>query len=446
MTNARFSQMKNISTQDKNPQKSTKKYSKESKDSSQKSTSGKIYPQHSPSGKSTPKTAVVLLNMGGPTDIAGVEPFLKNIFGDPLLLPIRNSLVRKMVGSIIVSKRLESVKENYRKIGGCSPLIKHTFALTNALNALDSSKIYTYAMRYTPPFCQEVLSDLQARGVEDLVLFSLYPQFSTATAYSSFLDAKRGLKALEYAPRVSVVEHFSDYVPFYEFIVDEIVATLQKNNAQKPSEFVLLLSAHGLPQSLIDKGDCYVEHCENGKRIISQILESRGVRFANILLCYQSKVGPMRWIEPSTSNTITANKDSKIIIYPLAFSIDNSETDYELKIQYKELADSLKISDYLVCECPNDKEGFAKIIIDLANDALKKHATQQISPATARKKSKFLQIKNLSKKNASKTYKESNNKKSNAKSKSHKSKINKQNKQDKKATKSHKIKPTNKGK
>ena len=152
----------------------------------------------------------------------------------------------------------------------------------------------------------------------------------------------------------------------------------------------------------------------------------------------------MRWIEPSTSNTITANKDSKIIIYPLAFSIDNSETDYELKIQYKELATSLKISDYLVCECPNDKEGFAKIIIDLANDALQKHTTQQISPATARKKSKFLQNKNANKnpKNTKKTYKNNKNEPSRAKSKTHKesSKINKQ------GTKPHKIKPTNKGK
>lgn len=332
---------------------------------------------------STPKTAVLLLNMGGPTDISGVEPFLKNIFADPLLLPIKNSLIRKMVGNIIVSKRLESVKENYRKIGGYSPLIKHTFALTSALNALDSSKTYSYAMRYSPPFCKDVLADLKAQGVQDLVLFSLYPQFSTATTYSSLLDAKSCLKSLEYAPRVSVVEHFSEYVPFYELITDEIISTLNGANSK---EFVLLLSAHGLPKSLIEKGDCYVEHCERGKQIICKILQSRGVNFAKIVLCFQSKVGPMRWIEPSTKDTIATYKDNKIIIYPLAFTIDNSETDYELKIQYKELADSFGVHDYRVCECLNDKEGFAKVIIDLANQALQKHTTQQIAPAKSAKK------------------------------------------------------------
>ena len=330
---------------------------------------------------STPKTAVLLLNMGGPTDISGVEPFLKNIFADPLLLPIKNSLIRKMVGNIIVSKRLESVKENYRKIGGYSPLIKHTFALTSALNALDSSKTYSYAMRYSPPFCKDVLANLKAQGVQDLVLFSLYPQFSTATTYSSLLDAKSCLKSLEYTPRVSVVEHFSEYEPFYELIADEIISTLDGADSK---EFVLLLSAHGLPKSLIEKGDCYVEHCERGKQIICKILQSRGVDFAKIVLCFQSKVGPMRWIEPSTKDTISAHKDSKIIIYPLAFTIDNSETDYELKIQYKELADSFGVRDYRVCECLNDKEGFAKVIIDLANQALQKHTTQQIAPAKSK--------------------------------------------------------------
>ena len=342
------------------------------------------------STKSNPKTAVLLLNMGGPTDISGVEPFLKNIFADPLLLPIKNSLIRKMVGNIIVSKRLESVKENYRKIGGYSPLIRHTFALTSALNALDSSKTYSYAMRYSPPFCKDVLADFKAQGVQDLVLFSLYPQFSTATTYSSLLDAKSCLKSLEYAPRVSVVEHFSDYMPFYELIADEIISTL---NGAHSKEFVLLLSAHGLPKSLIEKGDCYVEHCERGKQIIHKILQSRGVDFAKIVLCFQSKVGPMRWIEPSTKDTIIAHKHSKIIIYPLAFTIDNSETDYELKIQYKELADSLKVRDYRVCECLNDKEGFAKVIIDLANQALQKHTTQQIAPAKSKPKSKIKSAK-----------------------------------------------------
>lgn len=338
-----------------------------SADSARKSGMESRAPESNAPESSARKIGVVLLNMGGPTDIHSIEAFLKNIFSDPLTLRIKNNFMRKMVGNMIIAKRLEYVKQNYLKIGGSSPIIKHTFNLTTTLNSLDSSKVYTYAMRYAPPFSIDVLQDLQAQGVNDLVLFSMYPQFSSATIQSSLIDTHNALKSLAYKPRVSVIEHFSTHTPFYELVVDSIERTLGGENAE---DFVLILSAHSLPQSVVDKGDPYVSHCEEGKQIITQILQERGIKFSDIKLAYQSKVGPMRWLSPFTSDTIAKHAHKKILIYPLAFTIDNSETDYELSIEYRELAERLGVEDYRVCPCMNDAHEFAKMIISLVEDKL----------------------------------------------------------------------------
>ena len=328
------------------------------------------------------KAAVILLNMGGPTDISGVEGFLRRIFADPLILRIKNSFVRKMVGSLIINKRLESVKQNYMQIGGCSPLPAHTFALCQQLSKLDSSKIFTYAMRYTPPFARDVLQDLQAKGVQDIVLFSMYPQFSTTTTQSSLLDIYENLKALSYAPRVSVIDEYHAHTPLYELIADTVIHTLEHaksaqdfsspapNSHRNPADFTLLLSAHSLPQKIVDSGDPYARQCEKGVEILTEVLESRGVHFANIELAYQSKVGPMRWLNPFTSDVISHAGGKRLIVYPLAFTIDNSETDYELNIQYRELAAESGVLEYLVCPCLNASEGFARMICALVESKL----------------------------------------------------------------------------
>lgn len=319
------------------------------------------------------KTAVILLNMGGPTDISGVESFLRNIFADPLILRIKSAFVRKMVGSLIINKRLESVKQNYMKLGGCSPLPAHTFALCQQLSALDSSKIFTYAMRYTPPFAKDVLADLQARGVEDIVLFSMYPQFSITTTQSSLLDIYENLKALNYAPRVSVIEEYHAHMPLYELMADEILRTLDSTESvasRSAADFTLLLSAHSLPQKIVDSGDPYAKQCEKGVELLSQVLESRSMRFASIELAYQSKVGPMRWLSPFTSDVIARAGGKRLLVYPLAFTIDNSETDYELNIEYRDLARESGVLEYLVCPCLNASKHFAQMILALVDSKL----------------------------------------------------------------------------
>lgn len=311
------------------------------------------------------KRAVILLNMGGPTNIAGVESFLQSIFSDPLILRIKSRFIRKMVGSIIIAKRLESVKQNYQKIGGCSPLPTYTFALCKQLEKLDSSLVATYVMRYTPPLALDVLRSLRDSGIDDIVLFSMYPQFSTTTTQSSLLDIHTNLRALSYNPRISVIENFHDYVPFYELIADTITTTL---GTRKPQDFTLILSAHSLPQKIVDQGDPYPKQCQKGVEILREIFAQRDIEFANIVLAYQSKVGPMRWLEPFTSDTIANASGQNLIIYPIAFTIDNAETIYELGIEYKDLAERVGVKEYLLCPCMNDSLPFAKMIYALLQE------------------------------------------------------------------------------
>lgn len=323
-------------------------------------------PTQSPANR-THKRAIILLNMGGPTDISGVESFLQNLFSDPLILRIKNRFIRKMVGSFIINKRLESAKHNYRAIGGASPLPAHTFALCKQLEKLDSSAIFTYAMRYTPPFAYDVLRSLCEQKVDEIVLFSMYPQFSTTTTKSSMLDIYHNLKALSYTPRIHIVEDFHAYEPYYELIASTILDTLQERD---PRDFTLLLSAHSLPQKIVDSGDPYPAQCQKGVEILRTIFARRGVEFAKIVLAYQSKVGPMRWIEPFTSDIIAKASGQNLIIYPLAFTIDNAETIYELGIEYKELAKQKGVKDYLLCPCMNDSPEFATMIYTLAKQRL----------------------------------------------------------------------------
>ncbi|WP_104748658.1 ferrochelatase [Helicobacter cetorum] len=315
----------------------------------------------------SPKEAVILLNMGGPNSLYEVEVFLKNMFDDPFILTIKNNFMRKMVGKMIVNARVEKSKKIYEKLGGKSPLTPITFALTKRLNELDSSRFYTYAMRYTPPYASMVLQDLVSKGIESLVLFSMYPQYSSTTTLSSFNDAFKALKSLEsFRPKVRVVERFYTSTRLNKIILNTILSTLKN---QKSQDFVLIFSVHGLPKSIIDAGDTYQKECEHHLNLLKDLIQQKNIKFKEVLLSYQSKLGPMKWLEPSTESLIEKHRKSNIIIYPLAFTIDNSETLYELEIQYRLMAKRLAIKEYLVCPCLNDSTEFAKLIVDLVQDS-----------------------------------------------------------------------------
>ncbi|RDU72749.1 ferrochelatase [Helicobacter aurati] len=308
------------------------------------------------------KNAVILLNMGGPNSLQEVSSFLKNMFADPCILNVQNTLFRSLLGNIIVNSRIEKSKKIYEALGGGSPIAKITFSLTQKLQARNPSTLYTYAMRYSPPFCYDVLREIQDKGISDIILFSMYPQYSTTTTLSSFNDALNSLRKLAFQPCITIVERYHNH----KLYIDAIANTLQTNLSNaNPQDFVLILSAHSIPISRIKKGDPYQYECEQSKDSLKQALEKRGIRFQNIALSYQSKVGPVKWLEPNTQDIIQQHAPKNIIVYPLSFSIDNSETLYELCMQYRELASSVGIKDYRVCQCLNDSEDFTQLILAL---------------------------------------------------------------------------------
>ncbi|BCZ17603.1 Ferrochelatase HemH [Helicobacter sp. NHP19-003] len=316
---------------------------------------------------SEPKEAVVLLNMGGPNNLYEVEVFLTNMFNDPYILAIKSPFWRKLLASFIVKMRKEKSKAIYQKIGHKSPINALSARLTHRLNALDPTRHYTYAMRYTPPFAPMVFAELKVQGFESCLLFSMYPQYSTTTTLSSLEDALKALRALNFSPKLSCIDRFYTHESYNQAIVESIANTIKGHN---PREFVLIFSVHGLPESVVQQGDPYQAECLHHVSLLKQQLLP--MHFKKITLSYQSKVGPMKWLEPSTQEALETHRKDKIIIYPLAFSIDNSETVYELQIQYRLEAMRLAVPQFLVCPCLNDDLGFIRAIVDLVHNAPRK--------------------------------------------------------------------------
>lgn len=300
--------------------------------------------------------------MGGPSTPFEIETFLRNMFYDEHILRIKNNFLRKMVGSFIVNRRLSQAQENYQTIGGKSPIVPLTFALTEKLNSLDPSTHYTYVMRYAPPYASMVVQHLKQRDITEVTLLSMYPQYSTATTLSSITDFKQACEKIDFNPTIKMIDRFFDHPSFLKCITNTIQETLQGEN---PRNYILILSAHSLPQSIIDAGDPYQKECEKSTELLKDMLAKHNLHFKDILLTYQSKLGPTKWISPYTKETIRELSDHKVIVYPIAFTIDNSETHFELDIELREIADQVGIQSFLVCPCLNDRDDFAGFILDL---------------------------------------------------------------------------------
>ena len=307
------------------------------------------------------KRALLLLNMGGPNRVEEVEMFLRNMFSDKNILTM-DRYTRALVREIIIFNRIDEVKDNFIKnLGGKSPLP----ALTNKLIEKLKTKLdmpIAPAMRYVPPFATESLEKFKKDGVEELMLFPMYPQYSTTTTLSSVEDIEERCKALEYNPKIRVIDPYYDNYDYISMSVKKIMEALGDKDSQ---DYDLLLSAHGLPMSIIKAGDPYQNQVEANASAIKIYLHERGIKFNNIKLVYQSKVGSSAWLEPNLVDVLRNPYHRKVLIYPLAFTIDNSETVYELDIEHREIADKIKYDDYRVANCFNDDDEFVELIVEL---------------------------------------------------------------------------------
>lgn len=305
------------------------------------------------------KQALLLLNMGGPNNVEEVELFLRNMFADKNILTM-NAYTRKLVSAIIINKRLEEVKENYALLGGKSPLLELTNELILKLEQRLDMPIYP-VMRYVPPFADITLEKCQADGIKELILFPMYPQYSTTTTLSSVEDIEERCAVLGYSPKIIVIDSYYDDYDYIAASCEKIMEAMEDKDAQ---EYDLLLSAHGLPVSIIQAGDPYRNQVERNASAIKVYLHERGIKFHSIKLVYQSKVGNDDWLEPNLLDVLRNPTHRKVLIFPIAFTIDNSETVFELEIDHREIAEKIKYDDYIVSSCMNSSDKFVNVIVD----------------------------------------------------------------------------------
>lgn len=303
--------------------------------------------------------ALVLLNMGGPNNLDEVKLFLSNMFNDKNIITVKSDLLRRFIALMITTSRTKKAQANYAKLGGKSPLVGYTEKLVDKLQKAMPDYYVTFAMRYTPPFCESVIRELQAKGIDEVVLLPLYPHYSTTTTKSSVEDFEDVAKALGYTGSIQIIERFYENEAYNRLLVKKIKEALGVND---PSGMELIFSAHSLPQKIIAQGDPYQKEITLHVGLIEKLLKEEHLHFKAIHLAYQSKLGPVKWLEPSLEDKLKSLTNKNALIVPISFTIDNSETEFELSMEYAEVAHHLGFERYLVAKCPNDDEAFVECI------------------------------------------------------------------------------------
>jgi ferrochelatase len=310
------------------------------------------------------KKAIVFLNMGAPRDLSEVTLFLKNMFADPNIITTKKKILRKIIGTSIVLSRGKEATENYKKLGGFSPLVTETKRLLSAVEKEFPDHLIVNIMRYTEPFAQRELRWLKAKGVEDIILFPLYPHYSTTTVKSSLEDFYESCEAISYAPKIKEIKPFYTN-PHYNRAVLETIKEricLQRDDL---SQMDIIFSAHSLPKKIVCDGDCYKEQVERHVKMLTRLLKQEGLRFRGYHLAYQSKLGPVAWLEPALGDKLKELESKRVLIVPLSFVLDNSETEFELDIEYRMEAKEMLFEEYRVAKCPNSSPQLIQAIKEI---------------------------------------------------------------------------------
>ncbi|MEH6404826.1 MAG: ferrochelatase [Sneathiella sp.] len=331
------------------------------------------------------RKAVVLFNLGGPDTLAAVEPFLFNLFYDPAIIGLPKPL-RYLVAKLISKRRAPIAKEIYKLLGGGSPILVQTQDQATALEAYlsdnkDEYKVFI-AMRHWHPRADETVKNVANFDPDEVILLPLYPQYSTTTTGSSIKEwEKLAILAKLNCPTTSVC-CYPQNSGFVGACVDLIQQKLSEIEGERPR---LLFSAHGLPKKIIEAGDPYQWQVEKS---VAAIVEQLAISDLDYGICYQSRVGPVEWIKPATEDEINAaglNKKSVMII-PVAFVSEHSETLVELDIEYAELAETAGVPDYYriptVTTHPKFIEGLGEMVKSLAIGTIQSEKGPVICPMT----------------------------------------------------------------
>ena len=317
------------------------------------------------------KIAVVLFNLGGPGSPEAVQPFLFNLFNDKAILGLPQPF-RFLLAKLISSRRAPVAQEIYQQLGGKSPLLENTKsqakALEKALSGTFKAKCFI-AMRYWHPFSRETVAEVKAFAPDEIVLLPLYPQFSTTTTASSLEDWQKAARKSGLDKITSAVCCFPREKSFIRAHVDAIKPVLQKLTAKGPTR--VLFTAHGLPEKIVAAGDPYAWQVEETVTGVVKGLKPAGGDWDHVV-CYQSRVGPLKWLEPSTEHEIIrAGKDGRsLVVVPIAFVSEHSETLVELDIEYAALAKAHKIKQYERVPALGVQNYFIQALVNVVADAL----------------------------------------------------------------------------
>jgi ferrochelatase len=310
----------------------------------------------------TNKTAVLLLQMGGPDSLEAVEPFLLNLFSDRDIIRLGPAFLQPVLARWIARRRAPKVEAQYEKIGGGSPIRELTSAQAHALEEQLGEGFRCFpAMRYWRPSTIEALAAVKKEGISRLLALPLYPHYSRATTGSSFNELRRVLALSGAEFRLSTIESFHQH-PQY---IAALARTLEEGLGFFPEgeEVTLLFSAHSLPVSFIESGDPYLSQVEETVRLVME-------RFPKYRhhLAFQSKAGPVKWLEPATEESIArlAGEGCRnLLMVPVSFVCDHIETLYEIDVTYAALAREKGIAQFHRAPSLNTSPLFIDCLADL---------------------------------------------------------------------------------
>ncbi len=320
------------------------------------------------------RVGVLLLNLGGPDELVDVGPFLFNLFSDPEIIRIPFPGLQKPLAWLISTLRTKKSQENYRQIGGGSPLRRITEAQAQALEENLQQKgqdaCAYVGMRYWHPFTEEAIARIKRDQIENLVILPLYPQFSISTSGSSFRLLQKlwqeepALNRIEYTVIPSWYEQ-----PNYLQAMAQLIAQ-ELDQFPNPEQVHVFFSAHGVPISYVEEaGDPYQKEIEDCTDLIMQTLN----RPNSHTLAYQSRVGPVEWLKPYTEDAIKAlgaEGVEDLLVVPISFVSEHIETLQEIDIEYRELAEEAGIHNFRRVPALNTHPLFIEALADLVVDAL----------------------------------------------------------------------------
>ena len=339
-------------------------------------------------------TAVLLFNLGGPDDLASVEPFLVNLFSDREIIELPlGAALQPVFARVIARLRGPSVRRNYERIGGGSPQLRITRAQAEALEErLNLGQCGTHpfrvfiAMRYTRPTCEDALRAIANAGIRRIVTLTLIPHYSKATTGSSMREFQRTLARPEWRALNLEVTHVDRYAAdprYLDAMAESVNRAWDGIPVDRRGDTVLLFSAHGLPQKFIDEGDPYVDEIEATRLGILERL-----RFtAREVLAYQSRTGPVKWIGPGTDEMLASlgrQGVKNVLVVPLSFVSDHIETLYEVDLLFADTAREAGITGYWRTEALNTSPRFISALAGLVEDHLARQTAATCTQCASR--------------------------------------------------------------